>query len=231
MTDAEGPSRSSSGEYRAVLLLVAVGAGLLLLGFGRTWVTATSAQPGLPRVVVALSGLDLVPLGGALPLVALAGVAGLVATRGLWRRVVGALLLVAGAAGALLAVRAGLTLSDPAGEGATVDRLVGEKLGITVTGVPVVTTSWWLPAALGGLLVAVGGLLALLHGGRWSTMGRRYDREGAVTAGPEGRAESDWDLLDRGVDPTDGPAPDPGSRPAGGSGASDDPMLGNGPRS
>lgn len=201
--------RPSSGEYRLALLLVAVGAGLLLIGFGRTWVTATSAQPGLPRIVVTLTGLDIAPLGGALPLVALAGIAGLVATRGVWRRAVGALLLLAGGAGAVLAVRAGLTLTNPSGEGATVDRLVGEKLGVTVSGVPVTTTSWWLPAALGGLLVAVGGVLALLHGSRWPTMGRRYDRDRPAAGGPEGRAESAWDLLDRGVDPTaDGAAGD-----------------------
>lgn len=229
--DAGAPTapRSSAGEYRLALLLVAVGALLLLVGFGRTWVTATSAQPGLPRIVVSLSGLDLVPLGGALPLVALAGIAGLVATRGAWRRGVGALLLVAGAAGLVLATRAGLTLSDPSGEGATVDRLVGERLGVTVSGVPVVTTSWWLPAALGGLLVALGGLLALLHGGRWPVLGRRYEREGAAPAPAPGRQESAWELLDRGVDPT---AETPGSRPVGGSEpAGDDPMLGNGPGS
>ena len=221
--------RPSSGEYRLALLLVTVGAGLLLLGFGRTWATATSAQPGLPRVVVALSGLDLVPVGAALPLVALAGVAGLVATRGAWRRAVGALLLVAGAAGAVLALRAGLTLADPSGAGATVDRLVGERLGVTVSGVPVSTTSWWLPAVLGGLLVGVGGLLALLHGSRWPTLGRRYERDAANAGAATGRTESAWDLLDRGVDPTaEAAAPAPSSRPAGDPGpGGSDPMLGN----
>jgi uncharacterized membrane protein (TIGR02234 family) len=222
------PARPSSGEYRLALLLVAVGAGLLLLGFGRTWVTATSAQPGLPRIVVSLSGLDLVPVGGALPLVALAGIAGLVATRGVWRRLVGALLLVAGAAGTVLAARAGLSLADASGAGATVDRLVGERLGVTVSGVPVTTTSWWLPAAMGGLLLALGGLLALLHGSRWPTLGRRYEREGAAPAGAETRPESTWDLLDRGVDPT---ADAPGPRPAGAAQDGSDPMLGNDPAS
>lgn len=235
MTDGERAAevRPSSGEYRLVLLLVALGALLLLVGFGRTWVTATSAQPGLPRIVVTLTGLDLAPLGGALPLVALAGIAGLVATRGVWRRAVGALLLLAGASGAVLAVRAGLTLTSPSGEGATVDRLVGEKLGVTVADVPITTTSWWLPAALGGVLVALGGLLALLHGSRWPVMGRRYERDRPTTGGPEGRAESAWDLLDRGVDPTDDPTHDaPGSRPAGGADEGPpDPMLGNGSRS
>ena len=215
--------RSASGEYRLALLLVAVGAVLLLVGFGRTWVTATSAQDGLPRIVVALSGLDLEPLGAALPLVALAGIAGLVATRGAWRRAVGALLLLTGATGAVLAVRAGLTLTDPAGEGSTVDRLVGERLGVAVSGVPVVTTSWWLPAALGGVLVAAGGLLALLHGSRWPTMGRRYDRDRPASAG-EGREESAWDLLDRGVDAAAEAPAAPPSRPAV---DPDDPMLGN----
>ncbi|MFN8157978.1 MAG: Trp biosynthesis-associated membrane protein [Candidatus Nanopelagicales bacterium] len=100
-----------------------------------------------------------------------------------------------------------------------------EKLGVTVSGVPVTTTSWWLPAALGGLLVVVGGVLALLHRSRWPTMGRRYDLTDRRP--PARTAESAWDLLDfRGVDPTadgaagDGAAGDgaPPSRPADGPG-------------
>ena len=100
---------------------------------------------------------------------------------------------------------------------------------MTVSGVPVTTTAWWLPAALGGALVALGGLLALLHGSRWPVMGRRYDRDRTATGGPDGRSESAWDLLDRGVDPTD---ERPSSRSADGpADGPDDPMLGNGARS
>jgi uncharacterized membrane protein (TIGR02234 family) len=210
-------------EYGVVLLLLAAGALLLLVGFGRTWAVATTAQEGLPRIIVALTGRDLVPVGGSLPLVALAGVAGLVATRGMWRRALGALLVIVGAAGALLAAAAGLTLSDAAGAGATVDRLVGEKTGVVVAGVPAVTSAWWAVAVLGGVLVAIGGLLAVLHGATWPALGRRYELTTRTTDPHQGASAADdsaWDLLDQGIDPTQ-------DRPPGGV----DPMLGNAPGS
>lgn len=223
-------------EYRAALVLVALGAGLALLGFGRTWATAVTGQEGLPRVVVTVSGTDLVPFGAAVPLVALAGVAGLVATRGPGRRAVGVLLLLSGGAGALLAARAGVSLHDASGAGGAVDRIVSERTGVLVAGVPVSTTSWWVAAALGSVLVAAGGLLALLRGGRWPALGRRYERTGSAATGPQDREESAWDLLDQGLDPTLGDDPGPGggtaARAAGPADlAGDDPMLGRGPGS
>jgi uncharacterized membrane protein (TIGR02234 family) len=224
---AADPSARARREYLVALVLLALGAALLLLGYGRTWVTATTAQSGLPRLTVALSGSDLQPLGGALPLVALAGVAGVVATRRIGRLVSGAVLLVAGLVGVVLPLRFGLTWSSSGGDGATVDRLVAERVGVAVTGVPAAASAWWLVAALGGLLVAAGGLLAVLHGSRWPAMGGRYERD----AQPRPReTASAWDQLDQGVDPTADLEAEPpeaaaeGDAPAG----PDDPMLGSG---
>jgi uncharacterized membrane protein (TIGR02234 family) len=218
-------------EYVLALVLLAAGAGLLLLGYGRTWVAATTAQDGLPSLTVTLAGGDLQPVGGALPLVALAGVAGVVATRRVGRLVSGAVLLVAGVVGAVLPLRFGLTWSSTGGDGATVDRLVAERVGVVVSGVPATASSWWVVAALGGALVAVGGLLAVLHGSRWPTMGGRYER----SSRPRAReAESAWDQLDHGVDPTVdpalGPTPEQSTRGAApdSTPGPDDPMLGSG---
>jgi uncharacterized membrane protein (TIGR02234 family) len=141
----------------------------------------------------------------------------------MWRRALGALLVVVGTAGALLAAAAGLTLSDASGAGATVDRLVGEKTGVVVAGVPAVTSAWWAVAVLGGVLVAVGGLLAVLHGAMWPALGRRYERATRASdphQGTNAPEQSAWDLLDQGIDPT-------ADRPPGGV----DPMLGNAPGS
>jgi len=194
----DGSARAGR-EYVVALLLLAAGAGLLLLGYGRTWVAATTAQSGLPSLTVTLSGGDLQPLGSALPLVALAGVAGVVATRRVGRAVSGSVLVVAGVAGVVLPLRFGLTWSSSGGDGATVDRLVAEKVGVAVTGVPSTASSWWVVAALGGVLVAVGGLLAVLHGSRWPAMGGRYERSTRPRASETASA---WDQLDHGVDPT-----------------------------
>ena len=220
-------------EYVLSVVLIAAGAGLMLLGYGRTWVSATTAQAGLPSLTVTLTGGDLQPLGAALPLVALAGVAGVVATRRVGRWVAGAVLVIAGAVGAMLPLRFGLTWSSSQGDGATVDRLVAEKVGVAVSGVPSTATAWWVVASLGGLLVAVGGLLALLHGARWPAMGRRYERTPAAGSAPAAPVTaSAWDQLDQGVDPTLDAAAGPTSASTAGEGgaAADgpvDPMLGS----
>jgi uncharacterized membrane protein (TIGR02234 family) len=200
------------------LVLLAVGAGLLLVGYGRTWVTATSAEAGFPRLSVDFTGRDLQPVGGVLPVVALAGVAGLVATRRLGRRVSGVVLVLTGVTGLVLPIMFGV-----AGTGRDEDdvaRLLAERLGVGAQHVEHTSTLWWVPAAAGGALVLLGGVLATLRGGRWPQMGHRYERDDSTsataTASSPQRTESAWDQLDRGLDPTsDDPAADSAGDPAG----------------
>jgi uncharacterized membrane protein (TIGR02234 family) len=244
-----GGGSAARSEYVRALALLAVGAGFLLLSYGQVWATATYAEPGLPRLVVELTGRDVQPAGGALPVVALAGIAGLVATRRAGRWVSGVVLALAGTAATALALRFGLTWSSSSGDGGAIDRLVGEKVGATVVGVPVVVSPWWLLAAVGGVLVLVGGLLAVAHGSRWPALGRRYERHGdagpATAAASAAAPASAWDQLDHGVDPTldADAAADAGTGPVAAEGvpsAQDptppevrptdrDPMLGDGP--
>jgi uncharacterized membrane protein (TIGR02234 family) len=246
-TAADSPSArdaaAARSEYVRVLALLAVGAALLLLSYGQVWATATYAEPGLPRLVVELTGRDVQPVGGALPIVALAGIAGLVATRRVGRWVSGVVLALAGAAAAALALRFGLTWSSSSDEGGAIDRLVGEKVGTTVTGVPVVVSLWWLLAVVGGALVLVGGLLAVAHGARWPALGRRYERPSAAASARPAAPASAWDQLDQGVDPTLDAPGDPAADPARDTPmvsredptppdvrpTDPDPMLGNGP--
>lgn len=106
--------------------------------------------------------------GGLLPALALVGLAGagaMVATKGRARRWLGVLLLLNGAG---VAAGGALGLSD--------------------------ATGWPLACVAGGLLIAAGGLLAVVRGGRWPSLGTRYERAPVAT--------SDWDALDRGEDPT-----------------------------
>ena len=221
MTDASAGSATASREsveagarreYVRVLSILAVGAGFLLLAYGQTWATATYAEPGLPRLIVTLSGRDVQPVGGALPVVVLAGIAGIVATRRVGRWAAGVVLSLTGTAATALALRFALTWSTTSGDGGSVDRLVGEKVGATVNGVPLVVTPWWLLAAVGGALVLVGGLLTVAHGARWPALGRRYERRGEPGASSTGAraatAASAWDQLDDGLDPTLDPTVD-----------------------
>jgi hypothetical protein len=123
----------------------------------------------------------LVPLA----VLALAGVAGMVATGGWLRRVLGAVLALAGAAACWLAL-SGLRLGGypdgvPAGE-----TLTGRAL-----------------AALGGLLVLIGGVVGTKSARRMPRLGARYSAPGAkmVARDPDTQL---WEALSDGEDPTTG---------------------------
>ncbi|MFI7597808.1 Trp biosynthesis-associated membrane protein [Actinoplanes sp. NPDC049681] len=168
------------------VLTCAAGAGLALYGITRTWAVEVTARPGLSELRTTRTGTDVAPWVIGLALVALAGAGALPATRGTPRRVLGALLALAGAGAAAGAVvgRAGLDAGS-AGAGATV---------------------WPIVCALGGVLVVAGGWQAARHGHEWPGMGARYERrpQPTVTAGDDQRADNRavWDALDRGDDPT-----------------------------
>ncbi|HEV8174418.1 MAG TPA: Trp biosynthesis-associated membrane protein, partial [Actinoplanes sp.] len=77
------------------------GAGLALYAATRTWSLQVIARPGLSDLRAARTGADEVPRLVGLALVALAGAGALLATRGLVRRLLGGLLAVVGAGGAV----------------------------------------------------------------------------------------------------------------------------------
>ena len=205
------PATPSRRGYAVALVLLVAGGALLLLAYGRVWVSVTVSDAGLPALHVDLTGHDLQPEGTAAALVALAGVAALVATRRVGRLVSGAVLLVVGLVVAARTVQFGLTRSARPGYGDTIASIVAERTGVDLPQVAATASPWWLAGLLGALLVAAGGAVTLLRGSTWPEMGRRYER--ADAAAPDGAratarpAESAWDQLDRGVDPTQDPAP------------------------
>src|SRR5579864_4159645 len=96
-------------EFALVLLLGAVGAGLVVLAARQAWAQAIFTPPHpLPAQDISVTGQQLVPLAGALALAALACLAAVIATRSVLRRAAGVLLAVLGA-GAAAAASAGLT--------------------------------------------------------------------------------------------------------------------------
>jgi uncharacterized membrane protein (TIGR02234 family) len=168
------------------LILGVAGAGLATYAITRTWSEQVTTRAGMSALRAARTGADIEPWVLGLALVALAGAGALLATRGLFRRLLGGLLAVVGAgisAGAI-AGRAGLEVGA-AGAGATV---------------------WPVACVLGGLSVLLGGLSAARYGHEWPGMGARYDRRSAAPADLEVDQRVDtraaWDALDRGDDPT-----------------------------
>ncbi|HVT67768.1 MAG TPA: Trp biosynthesis-associated membrane protein [Trebonia sp.] len=192
-------------EYGFVLLAGAVGAGLVILAVRQQWARAvfTPAKPLAPEVV-GVSGSDLVPLAGALALAALAGLAAVIATRGVLRRVAGVLLALFGAgagAAVLTSVTAATVLSVAAskvaspGSAAYSGTAPGSTTsGSTGTGGFVVSgsagqavmtgASWHVAVLLGALLIFAAGLATVLRGADWPVMSARYDAPGT----PRGRA-------------------------------------------
>lgn len=185
------------------MLLCLLGAFLVLVAAGRTWLSGVELLPSpLPAREVALTAGDLgLPLQ-ALGLVGLAGVPALAATRRTGRVVVGVLLLLAGL---LVVVQSAGVLLDP--QDAAADATTADGLG---------RTGWPLVAVVGGLLLSAAGLLVAVLGRRWAALGRRYEPPAPAAApAPEPAAEGPvaerhlWEALDRGEDPTGG---DPAAR-------------------
>ncbi len=193
--------RTVSAGQRATLLLLAAAGLVGFVAYGQSWVTVTEAVPGLPATVRALSGRDLAPGAGYLPLLLLVAPLAVWATGGWLRRVVGAVALLAGLAVAWAAVQAAPPLLD------TGRLSLGPDAGYT-------ESAWWLLAAGAGVLAALAGLVVAWRSGSWPRMAGRYER----TRGPA-RERSAWELLDAGLDPTDAPdAPGAAGLPGSGDG-------------
>jgi hypothetical protein len=137
------------------LALAAIGAGgiALIVAYGMTWtVTEVALLPGDDTAVRAQesTGASLYPGAAAAGWVALAAVAGIIATRRTGRVVVAVIGALAGVAGAVPAL---LSALDPDHTG---------------TG--------WLLALVGGVAVTVACVATVVRGRTWPTMGRRYER-------------------------------------------------------
>jgi uncharacterized membrane protein (TIGR02234 family) len=198
VTDDVPVTRGRSRERARVVAAAAAGSLLLLLTSGRTWMTVRSAGP-LAVPPVRLDARDLAPGVPALALLGLAGAAGLLAARGLVRRLVA---LVLAAAGLGAAVLAGVAAYAP-GAGDSALRAAGERLpggGNATAG----ASAWPAIAVVGGLVVLLAGAYAVARSARWSALGGRYDAPGEVrnaraAASPDRDA---WRALDAGDDPT-----------------------------
>jgi uncharacterized membrane protein (TIGR02234 family) len=181
-------------SYALTLAACLAGAALSAYAVTRTWSLRLTPRTGMSDLRSAHTGADAEPWVIGLALVALAGTGALLATRGVVRRVLGAVLALAGLGVAVGAVigRAGV---DPgvAGSGAT---------------------GWPAACVLGGLIIVAGGVTAARLGHEWPTMSARYDRKPVAPAQyrpSAGAADPDlapadhrsaWEALDRGDDPT-----------------------------
>jgi hypothetical protein len=177
-----------------------VAAGTLAAVAGsKPWVVDTSLPAGSdPLGLVADAGE--MPLALALSLVVLACWGVLLVTRGVVRRVV-ALLAVLAAVGLVVTVVIGVVTLPDQVVAAVPDGVVRTD-DADVTSV----TGWAWVAAVGALLSVVSTALAVRWVGHWPEMGSRYDAPGATTGSeppPEDPSSLDlWKSIDEGRDPT-----------------------------
>jgi uncharacterized membrane protein (TIGR02234 family) len=180
-------------EFALVLLLGAVGAGLVVLAARQAWAQAIFTPPRpLPAQDISVTGQQLVPLASALALAGLACLAAVIATGSWARRVAGGLLAVLGA-GAVVAVSAGVSASavlataradaaSGAFGGSTTSGTSpgGAVHGIVITGsagqAVMTGASWRAAAVCGAVLIVLAGLATIWRGPRWPVMSARFQR-------------------------------------------------------
>ena len=183
---SDDPAATGAGRraYATSLLLLAGGGALLLMAYGLTW--ATADVPLIDGAADTLrtqqyAGRDLLPAAAMSGWIALAAVAGIVATRSWGRQAVALIALVAGLVGALAGIA---FVVDP---GRFADGAASAQVG-----------PGWFVAVVAGLVVVAAAALTVIRGRHWPTMGVRYERRQ-----PTARVTSDWEAQDLGRDPTD----------------------------
>jgi len=167
-----------------------ISGGVVLLAVGRVWMRYTVDQPPLSSRPASATGHTVAQAAATLALVVLAGVVVFPATRGLGRRVAGALLTLAGLGIGYAALLTILFTTDQV-PGLGSGRLLHER-----------TTAWpWVTLAA-GVLGAGCGVVAVVRSGRWPSMGRRYESGPAAAKNGPLTDIGMWDRLDEGDDPT-----------------------------
>ena len=189
---------------RIVVVLVLAAASLILVSGSREWVFGSVDDAVLGASALQAKGSDIAPGALAAALVGLASAVA-AATSGTVVRVVAAgATLLAAVLGASLLIS---VLADPGGALGTVAAAGTGRGGSVVANGRNGAWAWVALAAM--LVMGVGGLGALVGGRNWHGLSRAYDApvggqgpEPDPSGEPAGRAESAWDQLSRGQDPT-----------------------------
>jgi uncharacterized membrane protein (TIGR02234 family) len=177
-----------------VLAAAAIAAAglLLLIAAGRTWGAATTRSTTGARQHVSVTGHAVASSLPALGIALLALSVAILAARGAVRRVLGLLVVVAGAAAVPVAIDA---------HGSVGRELASRVFGSTARSLDGSRPAWWLLAVASGVIAVVAGAAVVIRGGAWRGLGSRYDAPGATPRAGEPTMEA-WDALDHGHDPT-----------------------------
>jgi uncharacterized membrane protein (TIGR02234 family) len=193
-------ARSPRQELAAILILGAIGAGLVFLTLHQAWAHVRTAAPApLPASVITVSGQSLIPYAEGLAIAALASLVAVLATRGIGRRAIGVLLAglgagvvaaaLAGVSAAAAVAAAASSLSPATGSGASTTS--GDAGNGGASDLPnvagfhshaVLTAGLWQAATvLGGLAILAAGVLVVWRAARLPVMSSRYDAPATAT--------------------------------------------------
>ena len=175
---------------RNLISLELLSSVIVLIALSRPWVVATYEETGFPTVNLSLSANQLNSTLNGLAIAAAASVLGVVATRGIFRRLVGAVILAIGVG--IVFATANLINNWEVFVGSQFEQAIGRE----VTGWVADTSSYaWLviPA---GISIALCGLAIALKSFE-TGMSKRYERNPATES-----QLTPWQALDQGIDPT-----------------------------
>lgn len=187
-----GTKRTRSREYVLVLITLALGAALAWWATSAPWAVGeqellgdTSGQFAEAVAQQSLTAAALAPAAAAMPIVVFAGLAGVIGSRRWVRRVIGGAICLAGGILIWSAISTAMTLE------------VGAPVPSPDVGV-IVSVSIIHPkvAAVAGISVMACGLLIVIRGSQWPSLGANYERS-------TNRPRDAWEALDAGIDPTE----------------------------
>lgn len=164
-------------EYAIVLSSIVVGAAVALFSLNRVWLTTTEpVLPGAENAVLeeAFTGAQVLTGASAASWACLLCALAVLATRRVGRVLTGVVIALAGL---YLTIQSARFPSSFGSDGSI--------------------SSWWISVMVAALILVLSGALAIVRGGSWPTLSRRYERGSKP---PE--QESVWEALDAGRDPT-----------------------------
>ncbi len=177
-------------SLRNLISIELLSAVIVLIALSRPWVVATYEETGFPTVNLSLSANQLNASLNGLAIAALASALGGIATRGIFRRLVGVVILAIGV-GIVLAT-ANLVNNLDVFVGLQFEQAIGRE----VTGWVADTTQYSLLVIPAGVSIALCGLVIALKSFD-AGLSQRYERNQSTE-----QLLTPWQALDQGIDPT-----------------------------
>lgn len=188
-----------------LLAVIAAAAAVALYGATQHWVTL-SLEPGAAAFEqLEVTGHEINQSLSPIAIAALAAALALTIAGKIFRRILGALVLLLGAG--IVAIAASAFADSQAAAARKLAEATGLSGGAEAGLVTATDASPFIVLTLcAGLALCLFGALVLIVGGRWKQGGRKYESE-ATQRQPNENEEpdriSDWEAMNDGVDPSD----------------------------